>query len=312
MLEASDSAWAGMERGALRFQDTVGTAADRMERLFSGALSNISDLLANLLGRSQFDLNSFFSSLRMSAAQEISGSIVSSLIPKRTEGQSSSSGIFGFLGSLFSFGGKRHRGGEVQPGVTYIVGKDGAEEFYTPDQPGYITTHQQVIRELAESFKSESKEYTSKTLTSFPHIREIASAYKTISPEYESKTAAAFPVIHAIADTYKSDSNKYGRRIPDEGKLVLLPFGKDRLDVSSLNLNPKFAVPDYKSINQAVSNFQNSVANNNGAKVGRIEVHQTFYGDAQDPRSQPPGFHASQYQILKNLSDDLKHAGRHS
>jgi len=275
-----------------------------MERLFSGALSNISDLLANLLGRSQFDLDSFFASLRMSAAQEISGSIVSSLIPKRSEGQTSPGGILGMLGSLFSFGGKRHRGGPVQAGVTYLVGKDGAEEFYTPAQPGYITTHQQVIRELAESFKSESKENDSRTLTAFPIIRNIADAYKAVSPESASRTSSTLPVIRKIAKAANYPQTK-------SDAPMAVSYG-DRFDVSSLNLNPKFAVPDYKSIHQAVSHFQNSVTNSNGAKVGRIEVHQTFYGDAQDPRSQNQGFNASQYQILKNLSDDLKHAGRHS
>jgi len=50
----------------------------------------------------------------------------------------------GFIGGLF--GGRRADGGDVVPGMAYLVGERG-RELFVPDQPGSIVPHEQVGRQ---------------------------------------------------------------------------------------------------------------------------------------------------------------------
>jgi len=133
----------------IQAQNTGKNIAQSFKTFFDG----VSTQFAQMVVTGKYNFNALFTELETQIVKELASKALSGLlnklaglIPGLGGGGSSSGGgggggggILGFIGSLF--GGGKASGGGVSPGVSYLVGEQGPEQF-VPGVPGNIVPNQ--------------------------------------------------------------------------------------------------------------------------------------------------------------------------
>ncbi len=132
----------------IQAQGTGKNIAQSFKTFFDG----VSTQFAQMVVTGKYNFNALFTALEEQIVKELASKALSGLlnklaglIPGLGGGGSSSGGggggggILGFIGSLF--GGGKAAGGGVSPGVSYLVGEQGPEQF-VPGVPGNIVPNQ--------------------------------------------------------------------------------------------------------------------------------------------------------------------------
>jgi len=139
-LEVSTDVISGFTRGFLKLGLEISNFADTAEKTITNAFSKMEDALVSFVTTGKVDFKSLVDSFladltRLVARQALIGML------------NSMAGGGGWLGSLAGTaqaaitpsGGAKALGGDVSPGMSYLVGERGRPEIFTPAQPGRVT-----------------------------------------------------------------------------------------------------------------------------------------------------------------------------